>query len=171
LAEKEGCKFTDDDVSALRSCFPAGAIFRPFDVSVKSDCVSTEWICFPAYPFQLGFSYPFPDFTRSFFEISGISYIQAMPMVWRTLFTIEEILVQEEIKLNTSDLSVMYQLTTHGSNRFILKSRSGQSCPVLKTTQNDYGWKNQFFFVGRSSIPGGEQLPHRWVLTGRGLEP
>ncbi|MFS8022867.1 hypothetical protein Hanom_Chr16g01444571 [Helianthus anomalus] len=49
---------------------------------MKSNCISTTWICFPAAPFQIGFSYPFPAFTQSLFTFTGLCYSQGMPMLW-----------------------------------------------------------------------------------------
>ncbi|MFS7888592.1 hypothetical protein Hanom_Chr00s000001g01597031 [Helianthus anomalus] len=59
----ELCRFTDLGVDQLHPCFPDGTIFRPFYSSTKSDCVSDVWITFPATPFQIGFTYPFPILT------------------------------------------------------------------------------------------------------------
>ncbi|MFS7930173.1 hypothetical protein Hanom_Chr04g00341011 [Helianthus anomalus] len=60
---------------------------------------------FPAAPFQIGFTYPFPAFTQNFFTLTGMCYIQAMPMVWRVLFTLEHIIEQEGIDIGMSELS------------------------------------------------------------------
>ncbi|MFS7937656.1 hypothetical protein Hanom_Chr05g00430211 [Helianthus anomalus] len=81
----ELCRFTDPEIDWLRHCFPEGTFFRPFDSSMKSDCVSDVWITFPASPFQIGFTYPFPFLTQSFFTLTGLCCVQAMPMVWRVL--------------------------------------------------------------------------------------
>ncbi|MFS7902565.1 hypothetical protein Hanom_Chr01g00012731 [Helianthus anomalus] len=62
--------FTDPEIQNLKSCFPLETIFRSFDPSVQSDTVSETWICFPALPFLLGFSYPFPSYTQSFLDNS-----------------------------------------------------------------------------------------------------
>ncbi|MFS8018411.1 hypothetical protein Hanom_Chr15g01391761 [Helianthus anomalus] len=59
---------------------------------MKSDDVSDTWVTFPATPFLIGLSYPFPAFTQSFFTLTGMSYIQAMPMMWRVLYTLENII-------------------------------------------------------------------------------
>ncbi|MFS7945217.1 hypothetical protein Hanom_Chr06g00521601 [Helianthus anomalus] len=60
----EVCKFTDPEIDSLYTCFPPGTIFRPFDSSIKSDSVSPIWVCFPALPFHLGYTYPFPNLTQ-----------------------------------------------------------------------------------------------------------
>ena len=163
----EVCKFTDEEIKTISPCFPKGTIFRPYDSQIKSDSVSSTWVCFPALPFLLGFSYPFPDLTATFFSFTGISYIQAMPMVWRTLHTFERLIVEKGLDFSISALSNLFTLATHGSSRFLLKSKTSQSPPISKTTSNDQSWKNQFFFVRRDSIPRGEILPKRWVLKGR----
>ncbi|KAM0008579.1 hypothetical protein Hdeb2414_s0110g00797931 [Helianthus debilis subsp. tardiflorus] len=61
----ELCRFTNPEVDQLRHCFPDGTIFRPFDSSMKSDCISNVWVTFPAAPFQIGFTYPFPTLTQA----------------------------------------------------------------------------------------------------------
>ncbi|MFS7917848.1 hypothetical protein Hanom_Chr03g00193981 [Helianthus anomalus] len=57
------CRFTDPEIDRLYTYFPSGTIFRPFDSSTKSDCVSPIWVCFPAIPFQIGYTYPFFNLT------------------------------------------------------------------------------------------------------------
>ncbi|MFS7913028.1 hypothetical protein Hanom_Chr02g00136801 [Helianthus anomalus] len=122
-------------VVQFRSCFPDGTIFRPFDSSTKSDCISDTRITFPATPFQIGFTYPFPVFTQSLFTLTGLCYIQAMPMVWRILFTLEHIIEQEGVDIGMSELSQLYNLVSHGSYRYLFKSKPHKSHPILKTTK------------------------------------
>ncbi|MFS7944548.1 hypothetical protein Hanom_Chr06g00513481 [Helianthus anomalus] len=105
----ELCCFTDPEIDSLRHCLLEGTIFRPFDSSMKSDCVSDVWITFPASPFQIGFTYPFPFLTQSFFTLTVLCYIQAMTMVWRVLYTLENIIEQEEIDIGLSELSQFIQ--------------------------------------------------------------
>ncbi|KAJ0753208.1 hypothetical protein HanPI659440_Chr09g0333131 [Helianthus annuus] len=133
----ELCRFTDPEVDQFRPCFPDGTIFRPFDSSTKSDCVSDTWITFPAAPFQIGFTYPFPVFTQGFFTLTGLCYIQAMVMVWRVLYTLEHIVEQEGIDIGMSELSQLYTLVSHDSYRYLFKSKPQQPHPILKTTNND----------------------------------
>ncbi|KAJ0715612.1 hypothetical protein HanPI659440_Chr13g0503241 [Helianthus annuus] len=111
----ELCRFTDPDIDRLCSCFPDGTIFRPFDSSTKSDPVSDVWVTFPATPFLIGFIYPFPALIEGFFTLTGLCYIQAMPMVWRILYTLEHIIEQEGIDIGMSELSQLYNLVSHGS--------------------------------------------------------
>ncbi|KAJ0804596.1 hypothetical protein HanPI659440_Chr02g0039831 [Helianthus annuus] len=87
-----------------------------------------------------------------------------MPILWRALFTIEEILEEEDLDFGLSELAYLYSLVTHGSSRFLFKAKFYQPLPILKTTQNDSTWKNQFFFVRRDSIPNGDSLPKNWIL-------
>ncbi|MFS7888196.1 hypothetical protein Hanom_Chr00s000001g01592101 [Helianthus anomalus] len=67
-------KFTNPEIESLAPCFPLETVFRPFDPLVRNDSILPVWICFPALPLLLGFSYPFPDLTQRFFTLSGISY-------------------------------------------------------------------------------------------------
>ncbi|KAM0051596.1 hypothetical protein Hdeb2414_s0007g00238351 [Helianthus debilis subsp. tardiflorus] len=118
------CRFTDPDVDRLHSYFPDGTIFRPFNSSTKSDSVSDVWIAFPATPFLIGFTYPFPVLTEGFFTLTGLCYIQAMPMVWRILYTLEHIIEQEGVDIGMSELSQLYNLVSHGSYRYLFQMQT-----------------------------------------------
>ncbi|KAJ0861983.1 hypothetical protein HanPSC8_Chr12g0512921 [Helianthus annuus] len=159
----ERCCFTDAHVDRIRHCFPADAIFKSFTPTALSDFTSDTWVIFPATPFIIGYSYPFPAFTQSFFSLTGISYIQAMPMIWRVLYTFERIIEQKGIDLGMAELAALYDLTTFGSHRYLLKRKAGEDHPVLKVTKNDTNWKRRFFFVRRDSLPGGNDLPKEWA--------
>ncbi|KAJ0916467.1 hypothetical protein HanPSC8_Chr06g0262031 [Helianthus annuus] len=167
----ERCCFTDVHVDRIRHCFPANTVFKSFVPTALSDFVSDVWVAFPATPFTIGFSYPFPDFTQSFFSLTGISYIQAMPMIWRVLYTFERIIEQEGIDLGMAELANLYDLTTFGSHRYLLKRKAGEDHPVFKVTKNDTNWKRHFFFVRRDSIPDGKDLPKEWATHGRIEDP
>ncbi|KAJ0493219.1 hypothetical protein HanIR_Chr12g0583681 [Helianthus annuus] len=159
----ERCCFIDAHVDRIRHCFPADAIFKSFTSTALSDFVSETWVAFPATPFTIGYSYPFPAFTQSFFSLTGISYIQAMPMIWRVLYTFERIIEQEGIDLGMAELAELYDLTTFGSYRYLLKRKAGEDHPVFKVTKNDTNWKRRFFFVRRGTIPDGKDLPKEWA--------
>ncbi|KAF5778833.1 hypothetical protein HanXRQr2_Chr12g0552221 [Helianthus annuus] len=167
----ERCCFTDAHVDRIRHCFPANAVFKSFTSTALSDFVSDAWVVFPATPFTIGYSYPFPAFTQSFFSLTGISYIQAMPMIWRVLYTFERIIEHEGIDLGMAELAELYDLTTFGSHRYLLKRKAGEDHPVLKVTKNDTNWKRRFFFVRRDTIPNGEDLPKEWATHGRIEDP
>ncbi|KAJ0780810.1 hypothetical protein HanPI659440_Chr06g0242011 [Helianthus annuus] len=161
------CKFTDPEIENLAWCFPSETVFRPFDQSAHSDAISPVWFCFPALHLIQGYSYPFPHLTQRFFTLTGISYSQAMPMLCRTLFTIEEILKTEDLEFGLLELPYLYSLVTHYSSRFLFKAKPHQPLSILKTTQNDFTGKNRFFFVRKDSIPNGDCLPKKWILMGR----
>ncbi|MFS7921724.1 hypothetical protein Hanom_Chr03g00240281 [Helianthus anomalus] len=86
-----------------------------------------------------------------------------MPMMWRALYTVEQIISNEGIDFNMSELSY-YSLVTHGSHRFLFKAKPHQPLQILKTIKNDTTLKNQFFFVRRDSTPLGDSLPKKWIL-------
>ncbi|KAJ0681769.1 hypothetical protein HanPI659440_Chr16g0639811 [Helianthus annuus] len=167
----ERCCFTDVHIDRIRHCFPANAIFKSFTPTALSDFVSDTWVAFPVTPFTIGYTYPFPAFTQSFFSLTGISYIQAMPMIWRVLYTLERIIEQEGIDLGMAELPEMYDLTTFGSCRYLFKQKAGEDHPVLKVTKNDTNWKRRFFFVRRDTIPNGKDLPKEWATHGRIEDP
>ncbi|KAF5816135.1 hypothetical protein HanXRQr2_Chr03g0130981 [Helianthus annuus] len=110
-------------------------------------------------------------FTQFFFSLTGISYIQAMPMIWRVLYTFERIIEQEGIDLGMAELAELYDLTTFGSHRYLLKRKAGEDHPIFKVTKNDTNWKRRFFFVKRDSIPDGKDLPKEWATRGRIEDP
>ncbi|MFS7947912.1 hypothetical protein Hanom_Chr06g00553721 [Helianthus anomalus] len=159
----ELCRFTDPEIDQIHHCFPEGTIFKAFDSSMKSDCKSDTWVSFPAAPFQIGFPYPFPAFTQSFFTLTGLCYIQAMPMLWRVLYTLDQIINNEGIDLGLTELNHLYNLVSHGF-RFLFKAKLQHPHPLLKVTKNDTNWGNQLFFVRRDSIPNGNHLPKKWNL-------
>ncbi|KAJ0724625.1 hypothetical protein HanPI659440_Chr12g0449711 [Helianthus annuus] len=167
----ERCCFSDVHIDKIRHCFPANVVFKSFDPTALSDFVSNTWVAFPATPFLIGYSYPFPTFTQSFFFLTGISYIQAMPMIWRVLYTFERIIEQEGIDLGMAELAELYDLTTFGSHRYLLKRKAGEDHPIFKVTKNDTNWKRRFFFVKRDSIPDGKDLPKEWATHGRVEDP
>ncbi|MFS8004478.1 hypothetical protein Hanom_Chr13g01226321 [Helianthus anomalus] len=73
--------------------------------------------------------------------------------------------------MGVSELSQLYNLVSYGSHRFLLKHKSGQPHPILKTTKNDTNWRNHFFFVSRDSIPDGKDPRKRWITQGRIWDP
>ncbi|MFS7906140.1 hypothetical protein Hanom_Chr01g00055781 [Helianthus anomalus] len=113
--KKEVCSFDNADIVALKAsdAFPAGAIIRPFEREIRSDVSSDEWVCFLAYPFSIGHRYPFPAFISRFFELTGLSYIQTMPMVWRVLVTLDQIKSCHIPDLCIEDLPIAYRLWSH----------------------------------------------------------
>ncbi|KAJ0861986.1 hypothetical protein HanPSC8_Chr12g0512951 [Helianthus annuus] len=159
----ERCCFTDPQVDKIRHCFPANTIFKSFTSTALSDFISDSWVAFPVTPFLIGYSYPFPQFTQSFFSLTGICYIQAMPMIWRVLYTLERIIEQEGIDVGMAELAEMYDLTTFGPHRYLFKRKAGEDHPVFKVTKNGTNWKRRFFFVRRDTIPDGKDLPKEWA--------
>ncbi|KAJ0467768.1 hypothetical protein HanIR_Chr14g0688951 [Helianthus annuus] len=128
----ERCCFTDPQVDRIRHCFPANTFFKPFNPTVLSDYISGTWVGFPVTPFMIGYTYPFPEFTQSFFSLTGISYIQVMPMIWGVLYTLERIIEQEGIDLGMSELAEMYDLTTFGSTDICSNENLVKNTPFLK---------------------------------------
>ena len=166
--EKEICSFNNADIAALKDsgAFPIGTVIRPFDREVRSDASSDEWVCFFAYPFSLGLRYPFPPFISRFFELTGLSYAQTMPMVWRVLMVLDQIKSRHCPDLCIEDLPIAYRLRSHGNSRFLLFSTSKNPL-ILKATKNEDQWQRKFFFVKRDSIDGGLDLPVSWLTKGR----
>ncbi|MFS7978659.1 hypothetical protein Hanom_Chr10g00918051 [Helianthus anomalus] len=86
-----------------------------------------------------------------------------MPILWRALFTFEEVIRREGLQFDVPELAYVYTLVTHGSNRVLFKSKPHQPIAILKTTKNDSSWKNQFFFIKRDSLLEGDTLPVWWI--------
>ncbi|MFS7951131.1 hypothetical protein Hanom_Chr07g00591351 [Helianthus anomalus] len=163
---KEVCSFDNADISALRAsdAFPPGAIIRPFDRNIRSDVSSKESICFFAYPFSIGLRYHLSDFIVRFYHLTGLSFAQTMPMVWRVLVVLDQIMTHHIPDLCIEDLPIAYRLRSHGSSRFFLFSTSKNPL-VLKATKNEDEWKRKFFFVKRESIDKGVDFPVKWLTT------
>ncbi|MFS7918917.1 hypothetical protein Hanom_Chr03g00206811 [Helianthus anomalus] len=138
--------------------FPAGAIIHPFIREVRSDVASNEWVCFLAYPFSLGLRYPFPAFISRFFELTDLSYVETMPMVWRVLVVLDQIKSRHVPDLCVEDLPKAYRLCSHSNNRFLLFSTSKNPL-ILKATKNEDQGQRKLFFVKRDSIAKGFDLP------------
>jgi hypothetical protein len=169
IVNEELCTYGDLEIQSLfeNESFPEGTEIRPYDPKVKSDFVSSTWVAFPDYPFSLGLKYPFTGLIAEFVEVTKISYIQAMPVIWRILYWINLLNEKNEMKIGVNELASVYDLQTHGSSRFLFKLKTGKNRLVLKSKQNDGPWKERFFFVKRKSIPNGEDLPAEWIRKGR----
>ena len=110
------CTFMDKDITTLQKfgAFLDTVVLYPYDRNAKSDFVSSIWVCFLYLPFQLGLKYPFPEFIRQFFDMTGMAYAQAMPEVWKILIVCNRIVENNGIPLQVGDLSTVYKLRTHG---------------------------------------------------------
>jgi hypothetical protein len=105
--ESEISTFSDLEVSRLLAsgAFLATASIRAHDAQVRSDFISTTLVCFLAYPFTIGFKYPFPPFISKFFETTGLSYAQAMPVVWRISHILNHLVEDLGLDIRISDLA------------------------------------------------------------------
>ncbi|MFS8034469.1 hypothetical protein Hanom_Chr17g01581481 [Helianthus anomalus] len=59
-----------------------------------------------------------------FFRVTGLSFSQTMPMVWRILLVLDRINTNHIPDLSIEDLPLAYRLRSHGSSRFLLFSTS-----------------------------------------------
>jgi hypothetical protein len=171
LGPEETSSYTRDDITRLlqSNAFPGETIIKGPDPMLKADLISPNWIAFPEYPFTLGLKYPFPGIVSEFFKITGLSFIQAMPIIWRVLYWINLLNQNKKLNIGVEDLASVYDLSTYGSSRFLFKVKPGQNHLVLRSKQNDGPWKERFFFVKRASIPDGDLWPQEWILKGRVL--
>ena len=171
LGLEETCSYTHDDIDKLlrSDAFPGETVIKGPDPLLKADLISPNWIAFPEYPFTLGLKYPFPGIVSEFFKVTGISFIQAMPIIWCVLYWINQLNQSKKLYIGVEELASVYDLSTYGSSRFLFKVKSGQNHLVLKSKRNDGPWKERFFFVKRASIPDGKLWPQEWILQGRVL--
>ncbi|MFS7947484.1 hypothetical protein Hanom_Chr06g00548811 [Helianthus anomalus] len=65
----------------------------------------------------------FPRVYTTFFTLTGLCYNQAMLMLWRVLYTLEQIIRDEGLDFNLSELSHLYNLVSHGSHIFLFKAK------------------------------------------------
>ena len=151
----------------VRIIFPIETKFRAFDPRMKADLSSPTWVCFYAFPFSLGLSYPFPSLISEFFEITGLAYSQAMPQVWRILHTLHRLNEKHSLRIGLPEIASNYQLRTHGGSRFVLQLRPKKTPFVYRATQDNRNFRSNFFFVERSTIPGGKELTEKWIKKGR----
>ncbi|KAM0039504.1 hypothetical protein Hdeb2414_s0012g00382851 [Helianthus debilis subsp. tardiflorus] len=133
-------------------------------IGIFDQTSSNEWLCFLSFPFTLGFRFPFSDFIMDFFRTTGLSFSQTM--VWRVLLVLDRIKNNHVLDLCVNDLPVVYRLRSHESSRFLFYSTTNNPL-ILRATSNEEEWKTKFFFVKRSSIPGGESFPVKWLTKGR----
>ncbi|KAM0071120.1 hypothetical protein Hdeb2414_s0001g00021201 [Helianthus debilis subsp. tardiflorus] len=166
--EREVCTFDNAYLSALRSSgnFPDGTVFCLFDRDLRSDASSTEGLCFLAFTFTLVLRFSFSDFIMDFFRTTCLSFSQTMPMLWRVLVVLDRIKNTHIPELCVNDLPIVYRLRSHGSSRFLFYSTTNKRL-VLCTAKNEDEWKTKFFFVNRSSIPGGENFSVKWLTKGK----
>ncbi|KAJ0867056.1 hypothetical protein HanRHA438_Chr12g0558741 [Helianthus annuus] len=85
-----------------------------------------------------------------------------MPMLWRVLLILDQIKNAHIPNLSIHDFPLAYRLKAHGSSRFLFYSTSNDPL-ILQATRNEEEWKSKFFFVKRSSIPGGADYPVKWL--------
>ncbi|KAI3825888.1 hypothetical protein L1987_07603 [Smallanthus sonchifolius] len=115
--DSEKCTFTDRDIKLLEpgGSFPKNTVFRSFDPKTRTDFTSDSWVCFPSFPFTKGFSYHFPAFTTKFFEKTGLSYAQTMPVNWRTLHTLEILIRNHALDFSISELAYFSEVAPPSS--------------------------------------------------------
>ncbi|MFS8025565.1 hypothetical protein Hanom_Chr16g01476581 [Helianthus anomalus] len=66
---EELSSFDDQQIGHLvtSQILPASVVVRPFDPKAKPDLSSEKWICFPFYPFSIGFTIHSHPLLKSFF--------------------------------------------------------------------------------------------------------
>lgn len=119
---------------------------------------------FSSFAFSVRFFVSFPCPELKFLQLdrhqlhSGYAYAMANSVYHRRDNC------KRTLTFGIAELSYLYNLMTHGSSQFVLRSKPLQRVPILKTTQKAPTWKNQFFFVKKNLIPNCETLPDIWVL-------
>lgn len=145
--EAPSCTFYDNSIEALSllGTFPTSTVFKPFDVRIQPDFISSVWLCFPKYPLTLGLVYPFSRILSKFFEMTKISYIKTMSAVWRILYWIDNLNRSIGLNICLNELAFVYDLSNLGNSRFLLKFKTEGSPHVLKSKHNDIAWNGGYF--------------------------
>ena len=156
------------DIEGMRKSkdFPSSTEIRGFDFPLRPDFISPVQIDFPEYPFLLGMKYPFTELVAEFFSRTGIPYIQTMPVVWRILHWINLLNNSHGMGLGLGEVASVYDIRAFKSFWFSLKAKPGRIPLILESNLEDGLWKGRFFFVKRSTIPNGEELPMKWIKDG-----
>ena len=84
-------------------------------------------------------------------------------VVWRILFGINRLNQSKNMNIWSSELALMYDHSTFGSSRFLLRVRTSKPHLILNSKQNDDDWKTKYFFVRHDSIPEGDSFPKTWI--------
>ena len=111
--------------------------------------------------------YPFLVSFLNNFEVTKISYIQPMLVIWRILFWIDQGKQSHDLGIGLPEFAHVYALSTFTNSHFLLKVKTIKPLVILKSRHNDGAWKEKYFFVRRYSIPGGDLLPKAWVKKGK----
>ncbi|MFS7917849.1 hypothetical protein Hanom_Chr03g00193991 [Helianthus anomalus] len=62
-----------------------------------------------------------------------------MPMLWRVLYTVEQIIINEGLDFNLFELSHLYSLVSHGSHRFVFSYLIMRRCiPIMQSCISIY---------------------------------
>ena len=69
-----------------------------------------------------------------------------MPVVWRILYWIDHLNRSKCLNIGLNELACVYDLSTFGNSRFLLKVKTDRSPLVLKSKHNDGAWKGRYFF-------------------------
>ncbi|MFS7930600.1 hypothetical protein Hanom_Chr04g00346161 [Helianthus anomalus] len=84
-------------------------------------------------------------------------YSQAMPMLWRVLYTLEQSISDERLGFNLYEFSHMYAIVSHGSHWSRFKSKPHQPLLILKTTKTTPQGRTMNNFAFLAELPSTEE--------------
>ncbi|MFS7963308.1 hypothetical protein Hanom_Chr08g00736561 [Helianthus anomalus] len=143
--------------------FPKNTVVRPFHPTTKADFSSKKWVCFPFYPFSIGFTFFFSPLVNEFFNVTKLAYPEVMPLLWRILFTFDRLNCTHSLDMTFSEIADVYELRTYGTSHFTFRIKPGQYSLASKTKHKENDWRTRFLFVRRDSIPNDQSLPIHWT--------
>ena len=159
---------TEDRLSEVLMLFQENTQVIIPDESIGADWHKEGWICFYYYPFELGVRFPFSELVKNTLTDLHVSPGQLMPSAWRVLACLDAVESKHGLGINVEVLKRNYFIKKFNGCRFGLSSRKKDD-PLIFNLDivNDRGWKNDFFFVAKDTLPGSTDfLLDRWHADG-----
>ena len=138
------------------------------DINCCVDAQSDGWVSFYNYPFEIGMTFPFSKLVTDFLKILDVSPSQLLPTTWRILACLDSIEAKYQLGIDVSVVSYSYQAKKFSGGLYGLVGRKKRDPLILNLELvHDRGWKNEFFFVKKSSLGShGSYLRDRWNAGG-----
>lgn len=114
----------------------------------RADWYRPGWINFYYYPFEVGFTLPFPKLAKDVLNHLRISPGQLMPFAWRVIACLEAIEAKHKLKIDVDTVRAGYVLKKYSGCRYTFTNMDKDSPLVLNLDcVNDRGWKHNYLFA------------------------
>lgn len=145
-----------------------GEILHP---SVRADWIRKDWVCFYSYPFDIGMRFPFTHIVENTIKALDMSPAQLMLSVWRILTCLDAIEVKHNLNVDVETIKCAYTIKKFNGCRYGFVSRKSDESLILNLEiVHDQGWRNDFFFVDKTTLSGSTNyLRESW--NGEGTSP